>query len=99
MIGVSAKGRIHNDIVVFLEGFIRQKIVPYDVVACAPQRINEVGVVFNGIYIVIIASAHTCLYILDHIALAGTWFEDLDRKSTRLNSSHVAISYAVFCLK
>src|SRR5690625_6710914 len=25
-----------------------------------------------------------------------TW---LDRKSTRLNSSHVAISYAVFCLK
>src|SRR5690625_6846245 len=25
--------------------------------------------------------------------------EDVDRKSTRLNSSHVAISYAVFCLK
>src|SRR3989442_9196519 len=24
---------------------------------------------------------------------------DLDRKSTRLNSSHVRISYAVFCLK
>src|SRR5690625_7025111 len=24
--------------------------------------------------------------------------EDKDRKSTRLNSSHVAISYAVFCL-
>src|SRR5207253_6582139 len=27
---------------------------------------------------------------------AGRW---RDRKSTRLNSSHVAISYAVFCLK
>src|SRR5438874_6064835 len=31
------------------------------------------------------------------------WLEDLsdvqDRKSTRLNSSHVEISYAVFCLK
>src|SRR5690625_3489451 len=26
-------------------------------------------------------------------------FVDGDRKSTRLNSSHVAISYAVFCLK
>src|SRR5690625_655904 len=26
-------------------------------------------------------------------------YSDLDRKSTRLNSSHVAISYAVFCLK
>src|SRR5690625_5553957 len=25
--------------------------------------------------------------------------DDADRKSTRLNSSHVAISYAVFCLK
>src|SRR5699024_11383488 len=26
-------------------------------------------------------------------------FTELDRKSTRLNSSHVSISYAVFCLK
>src|SRR5699024_11310469 len=26
-------------------------------------------------------------------------FRFLDRKSTRLNSSHVSISYAVFCLK
>src|SRR5439155_22195773 len=29
----------------------------------------------------------------------GATSEDSDRKSTRLNSSHVAISYAVFCLK
>src|SRR5256886_5082579 len=27
------------------------------------------------------------------------WRQDLDRKSTRLNSSHSQISYAVFCLK
>src|SRR5690606_40132859 len=27
------------------------------------------------------------------------WLNALDRKSTRLNSSHVKISYAVFCLK
>src|SRR5699024_12134008 len=26
-------------------------------------------------------------------------YEPTDRKSTRLNSSHVSISYAVFCLK
>src|SRR5436309_8769755 len=26
-------------------------------------------------------------------------FNEVDRKSTRLNSSHVKISYAVFCLK
>src|SRR5690625_6861370 len=31
--------------------------------------------------------------------LRSTDFGDEDRKSTRLNSSHVAISYAVFCLK
>src|SRR5690625_7109936 len=33
---------------------------------------------------------------------AGRWWGAImspDRKSTRLNSSHVAISYAVFCLK
>src|SRR5690625_6081243 len=34
----------------------------------------------------------------EHITLLGD--EDhRDRKSTRLNSSHVAISYAVFCVK
>src|SRR5205814_7598883 len=27
------------------------------------------------------------------------WLSDRDRKSTRLNSSHLGISYAVFCLK
>src|SRR3712207_9002639 len=27
------------------------------------------------------------------------WFPSVDRKSTRLNSSHANISYAVFCLK
>src|SRR5690606_39820076 len=31
--------------------------------------------------------------------LCGGSHSGLDRKSTRLNSSHVKISYAVFCLK
>src|SRR5207249_11860528 len=31
--------------------------------------------------------------------IAETWYRGTDRKSTRLNSSHVSISYAVFCLK
>src|SRR5690349_23390974 len=34
------------------------------------------------------------LYLAEEIAVLG-----VDRKSTRLNSSHVEISYAVFCLK
>src|SRR5699024_12290635 len=29
----------------------------------------------------------------------SSWCSSRDRKSTRLNSSHVSISYAVFCLK
>src|SRR5688500_19377638 len=31
--------------------------------------------------------------------LPGRGTSDVDRKSTRLNSSHLVISYAVFCLK
>src|SRR5207253_8720503 len=37
----------------------------------------------------------------DWALFVGQWAApfQIDRKSTRLNSSHVAISYAVFCLK
>src|SRR6266566_8604845 len=34
-----------------------------------------------------------------HEAVGGRWPRARDRKSTRLNSSHLVISYAVFCLK
>src|SRR5690606_40383106 len=38
--------------------------------------------------------------LLDHAEAAGARIHfNRDRKSTRLNSSHVKISYAVFCLK
>src|SRR5256885_14385486 len=36
----------------------------------------------------------------DSLLFAGQWkVRNQDRKSTRLNSSHLVISYAVFCLK
>src|SRR5690606_41755198 len=46
-------------------------------------------------------------YGMDDVTIAAALLHDavedtvltLDRKSTRLNSSHVKISYAVFCLK
>src|SRR5439155_17187776 len=50
----------------------------------------------------------TLEHVLAHVGLAGNEVDlvaralelpEIDRKSTRLNSSHVAISYAVFCLK
>src|SRR2546426_8063256 len=42
--------------------------------------------------------------VMDHCMGGGArgtipGMEDRDRKSTRLNSSHLVISYAVFCLK
>src|SRR5690625_5660729 len=52
------------------------------------------GVSFASQQISSYADLATTPYVLDPV------IEELgDRKSTRLNSSHVAISYAVFCLK
>src|SRR5438067_7960729 len=41
----------------------------------------------------------TAAYAEATLGAAGIHGEGADRKSTRLNSSHVSISYAVFCLK
>src|SRR2546426_2390565 len=35
----------------------------------------------------------------EHISATKMKSQEADRKSTRLNSSHLVISYAVFCLK
>src|SRR5690625_1701909 len=46
------------------------------------------------------ATIRQVMKLADFVQLITTKVEAfLDRKSTRLNSSHVAISYAVFCLK
>src|SRR5690242_21376906 len=44
-----------------------------------------------------LATVINALAIQDALETFGAGFED--RKSTRLNSSHMSISYAVFCLK
>src|SRR5438034_5799074 len=41
---------------------------------------------------------HVCGIVMQGLACVQGLF-DGDRKSTRLNSSHTVISYAVFCLK
>src|SRR5690625_7009224 len=43
--------------------------------------------------------ADTVVCIVEAMKLFNEIEAEVDRKSTRLNSSHVAISYAVFCLK
>src|SRR5690606_41620845 len=45
------------------------------------------------------AAGGTAVRQSDREAGPGVGRQDRDRKSTRLNSSHVKISYAVFCLK
>src|SRR5690606_41995280 len=46
--------------------------------------------------VVSVLPAHRRFAVLDSSAMT---MQSSDRKSTRLNSSHVKISYAVFCLK
>src|SRR5688572_31792782 len=53
---------------------------------------------------VIVRTQVHLICLLTIVLLAGgvraqDWTKALDRKSTRLNSSHSQISYAVFCLK
>ena len=64
------------------------------------QRVKHASVTVNGIKISEIK--HGILLLLG-VAENDTpedivWLSK-DRKSTRLNSSHITISYAVFCLK
>src|ERR1039458_4913871 len=60
---------------------------------------NQTGIIFTNT----VADSYTfAANTGDSINLRlGTtnFFGELDRKSTRLNSSHLGISYAVFCLK
>src|SRR5690625_5612090 len=79
----------------------------------APADIRKEGAAFDlPIAIGMIGAASGCYtpdvlgqyFIMGELALEGTVrpvtgvLPMADRKSTRLNSSHVAISYAVFCL-
>src|SRR5690349_22984342 len=57
---------------------------------CAETRIGEPGRV---------RTVAVCRTPAITVPLAMFGDETKDRKSTRLNSSHVEISYAVFCLK
>src|SRR5438105_6573780 len=62
---------------------------------------NDVNV--NGVQVLVAPTAGTLGLNPDgtfsYVPNSGTTSDSLDRKSTRLNSSHEWISYAVFCLK
>src|SRR3712207_8675514 len=83
----------------------RSTLFPYTTLfrSAAPQQITYDESIFRiGLQGVrrcgiVIEGGARCLR-LDGCRLAAAK-DDLDRKSTRLNSSHANISYAVFCLK
>src|SRR5204862_2976787 len=57
-----------------------------------PDGVGHAVLAFIFLYFMTVA-------LLTFAMLHGHEVEEEDRKSTRLNSSHVEISYAVFCLK
>src|SRR5258708_17529379 len=88
----------------------RSTLFPYTTLFRSPRDIEEfaVGAVFQGLRIgeigdVLDVRRHVTLAVaifsMTHSAVVAVQLLALDRKSTRLNSSHQIISYAVFCLK
>src|SRR5437870_6065754 len=77
-----------------------------DVHSFPTRRSSDLDGVMQVLPIAAQRGAETCalqvtgdVAFADRVAGAGDPISERDRKSTRLNSSHVAISYAVFCLK
>src|SRR5690625_6025284 len=63
-------------------------------VSTPPRRMTAAAFVLAVTAVVMGLAATPVMTLLDGANPIG-----VDRKSTRLNSSHVAISYAVFCVK
>src|SRR3712207_8107260 len=81
----------------------RSTLFPYTTLfrSAAPHASTEAQLVRSGASCAS-GSARLALYVFDGQPNRDAWLRvgsQLDRKSTRLNSSHANISYAVFCLK
>src|SRR5690606_21273971 len=67
------------------------------------RRTRNLMIGHLSVWFVFAYGVHLFAYQLNSINFfgwpLGYYFAAQDRKSTRLNSSHVKISYAVFCLK
>src|SRR2546429_5247340 len=84
----------------------RSTLFPYTTLFRSPATIflGDTGSLFLGFVLATLAihtsqKSSTSLAIVVPFVAFGLPMFDTDRKSTRLNSSHGYISYAVFCLK
>src|SRR2546430_6938941 len=79
----------------------RSTLFPYTTLFRSPAYVDAL----NEVVIAIMVEKKSCVDNLDAVLsvpgidMVQFGASDLDRKSTRLNSSHSQISYAVFCLK
>src|SRR3712207_9173595 len=76
--------------------FTGVKVNPGTTLFCDGQASTQLGA---GDQVVVRRSPHDVLLIEDPDTRQWRSLAEKDRKSTRLNSSHAYISYAVFCLK
>src|SRR5690606_41253467 len=60
--------------------------------------VDSGGTLCNAAEALLAHGATEVMAYITHGVLSGGAVSRIDRKSTRLNSSHVKISYAVFCL-
>src|SRR5256885_9550547 len=68
----------------------RSTLFPYTTLFRSDEQVAEAG---------ILGALGVCDELRRRLLFRREPVSDLDRKSTRLNSSHLVISYAVFCLK
>src|SRR5690349_23122632 len=75
----------------------RSTLFPYTTLFRSEPGYGVLHKTFHWTVFALIAAQYVVGSVMPHIG--GDQCKNGDRKSTRLNSSHVEISYAVFCLK
>src|SRR2546426_5251178 len=77
----------------------RSTLFPYTTLFRSQVRLGIWVEIFTVLWMVVEAVVSIGAGIAARSTLLTAFGIDRDRKSTRLNSSHLVISYAVFCLK
>src|SRR5258707_3272981 len=75
------------------------RMVPADQIIDTPMDFDSLGKLRSGLGTAAVIVMDKSTDLIRAIARISYFYKHEDRKSTRLNSSHANISYAVFCLK